>query len=728
MDKQAFEQMRRRQQAQEAAMADLGRPEETRGGEQSAATARFDATAARGFDGDAMNQVQAAAARMAARRAPAEQGDRGDEDMRDLTRGATASGGQDTWRPTPGGSAGGRRPTQAVGEEQLRKAMETLKRYREGKARLEMRIIKNEEYWRLRHWEWMQDAGNPWDEKPRSAWLFNTVMMKHADLVEAYPEPNLLAREMSDEDEAKILSDIIPVVMDMNDFDRTWSQACLEKVKGGTGVYGIYWDKKKHGGLGDITIKSVDPLNLFWEPGVTDIQDSQNFFHAQLVDNNLLESAYPQTRGQLKSTPYRISEYIHDDHIDTTDKSLVIDWYYHTYTDGGEKRLQYCKFVNDIVLYASEDDTEPVVGPDGQPGPSIAETGWYAHGEYPFVFDPMYRVEGSPCGFGVIDICRSPQEQIDLLGQAVMKNALMGATPRFLVRNDGDINEKEFADWTKPIVHAQNLSDTSMRVIESTPLNGNFMNAVTAKVQEMRDTSGNSDVLNGGVPAGVTSASGIAALQQSAGRSSRAVITASYWAYKDVIHQVIELIRQFYQTPRFFRVLGDNGAQRYVMYSNARIREQEVAGMSGVIGLRKPEFDIDVQPQKQTAYTKLAQNDLAQSFFQIGVFNPQLVDQSLMMLDMMDFKGKDKLVSRLSEMQTLEQQLQMWQQMAVSLASKYEPGMAAGMMQQAGMGGPAIPAGEPARNQALEEASGGEAAEHPFVEKARAQAEAATEG
>ena len=41
-------------------------------------------------------------------------------------------------------------------QERVRKAMDTLLKYKAGKARLELRLVEVEQWWKLRHWEWMQ--------------------------------------------------------------------------------------------------------------------------------------------------------------------------------------------------------------------------------------------------------------------------------------------------------------------------------------------------------------------------------------------------------------------------------------------------------------------------------------------------------------------------------------------------------------------------------------------
>ena len=234
-----------------------------------------------------------------------------------------------------------------IGAEELRRANGILKKYKEGKTRLEQRIIDNEQFWKLRHWEQMEkegQGGNSGDPQPASGWLVNCILSKHADAMDCYPAPTVLPREPDDRQEAQRLSRILPVVLKKNQFKRTYSSAWWYKLKSGCAVYGVFWDGTKLGGLGDISVKRMDLLNLFWEPGVTDIQDSAHFFSTELVDNDKLLAEYPQLEGKLGRGNFTLSRYLYDDTVDTSNKSLVVDWYYHTNMEG-RKVLQYCKYV-----------------------------------------------------------------------------------------------------------------------------------------------------------------------------------------------------------------------------------------------------------------------------------------------------------------------------------------------------------------------------------------------
>ena len=548
-----------------------------------------------------------------------------------------------------------------IGVEQIREANNTLQKYKQGKANLEQRIIDNEQWYKLRHWECMRDKKQ--QVQPTSAWLFNSLANKHADAMDNFPSPNILPREEGDKGEAEMLSSIIPVILEQNDFEETYDNVQDYRLKSGTGVYGIFWDNEKMNGLGDISILKADLINLFWEPGITDIQRSRHLFHVELADNDLLEQEYPQLRGKLSSSSIDLSKYVYDDTVDTSTKSAVVDWYYKK-RQNGRNVLHYCKYVNDVVLFATEND------------PEMAERGWYDHGQYPFVFDPLFSMEGTPCGFGYIDVGKDTQAYIDRANQAIMQNMLANAKPRHFIRSDGSVNEAEYADTTKDFIHVDgSLGQDSILPVQGKPLNNVYIQVLHDKIDELKETTGNRDISTGGTTSGVTAASAIAAMQEAGSKLSRDHNKASYRAFRKVVLMVIELIRQFYDLPRCFRIIGENGTARFVEYSNANLRPQMQGIEMGVdMGYRLPLFDVEITAQKASPYSKMSQNELALQFFGAGFFNPQMSDQALACLEMMDFDRKQGIMQRIAQngMMYKAAMMMMQQQMTPGVAGGTE--------------------------------------------------------
>ena len=559
----------------------------------------------------------------------------------------------------------------AIGAEQVKKLTEVLQKYKTGKKRTEQRIVASENWWKLRN-----DAEEGGDSltmakegfKSASGWLHNVIVSKHADAMEAYPEPNILPREEDDRAEARILTAIIPCVLEQNQFEKTYSDVAWQKIKSGTGVYKVVWDKGKLNGLGDITISKVNLLNLYWEPGITDIQRSRYFFHTELMDKDLLEEQYPeQLKGKLTGQSFLSTRFLYDDTVSTDGKVTVVECYYHKYVQG-RKTVQYVKYVNEQVIFATEND------------PALAQRGLYDHAMYPYVFDALFPIEGSPCGYGFVDICRNPQTCIDLLNTSFVKNAMAGATPRYFKRQDGGINETEFLDLTKSIVNVNgNLGEDSLRQIPFQPLDGVYVSYLDRIIQELRETSGNTETATGSTSSGVTAASAIAALQEASGKGSRDSSLSAYRAYTELVNLSIELIRQFYDMPRKFRIVGQYGLQQYITYDNSGLKPQVQLSMVEGMGDRLPVFDIKVSAQKKNVYTKVSQNELALQFFQMGFFNPQLTDQALMCLDMMEFDGKDGVMQKVSQSGTMFQKLIQYMQLSLQLAAKAAPEMVQGL-------------------------------------------------
>jgi len=503
-----------------------------------------------------------------------------------------------------------------IGKPEIKKALEVLKKYKTAKMSLEQRIVEEEKWWRLRHWEVFSNSVEQQRPKPVSAWMFNSIANKHADAMDNYPEPNVLPREKGDEASAELLSKILPVIIENNNFEKTYSDSWWYKLKHGTTAYGVFWNNRLNGGKGDIDITRIDLLNLFWEPGISDIQASENLFIIQAVNNSLLKSRYPHLTPKDLSGEAFLKENAYDPAQDMSEKSVVIDWYYKKEQEG-RCVLHYCKVVGETVLFATENLDE------------FKDRGLYDHGMYPVVLDNMYPLEGTPAGFGLVSVMKSPQMYIDRLNQVILENSVMSSRVRYFAKEGGGIDENEFLDWSKPIVHVEgSLNEERLRRIEVPTVSGNVLGVLEMKIDELKETSGNRDFSQGSTSSGVTAAAAIAALQEAGNKTSRDVLSASYRAYTHISYLIIELVRQFYDSKRVFRITGKDGEFNYISY----VPFDKEDG--------KSLFDVVIKPQKKSSYSKLSQNELAKEMYKLGFFQPGNSNQALAAIEIMDFDGK----------------------------------------------------------------------------------------
>ena len=296
-------------------------------------------------------------------------------------------------------------------------------------------------------------------------------------------------------------------------------------------------------------------LMLYWEPGVADIQDSPDFFSLSLEDTAQLTARYPQLAGHTAGV-LDVPRYIHEDGADTASRSVVVDWYYKRPDESGRMVLHYCKFCNGVVLYASQND------------PALTQRGLYDHGQYPFVFDPLFMEEDSPAGFGYIDVMKDCQTAIDQMNHAMDENVLLSARQRYVLSDTAGVNEEELADLSRDIVHVVGrLNDDSFRPLQTAGLQGSSLSYRQSRIEELKEISGNRDMTQGGTTGGVTAASAIAALQEAGSKLSRDMLKSAYRAFSRQCYLMIELMRQFYDEQRIFRIVGPSGENQFLPFS-----------------------------------------------------------------------------------------------------------------------------------------------------------------
>ena len=155
--------------------------------------------------------------------------------------------------------------------------------------------------------------------------------------------------------------------------------------------------------------------------------------------------------------------------------------------------------------------------------------------------------------------------------------------------------------------------------------------------------------------------------------------------------------------------------------------QDEGTDFNGDTQYRLPVFDIDVVPQKQNPYSKNGQNETAITLYNLGVFNPEMGDQALALVECMDFNQKQDVISRIKGNQMLLQQNEALKQQCIQLASAIDSLKGTTMARDLAMTFDAG-AGQPQPENNVQENINVEAnQEHPFNQRARDMANESTQ-
>jgi hypothetical protein len=558
--------------------------------------------------------------------------------------------------------------------DKVSEVLQILHEYKDGKTTVDMKATENQEWWRLRHWNVIQGKTEAGKAKVEvgSAWAVNSILNKHADFMDSFPKANVLAREADDEEEAQILSKILPAIEEHTDAEQVYNTAGYDFLIDGTAITSVLWDPMAHDGMGDIKKTNVDIHNVFWQPGIEDIQQSKYFFDVSVADVNDVKLQYPDIADKIGGGKQGfITEYIHDDNINHQNDIEIINCYYkklemrpvlinidpQTVAQHLVPReiLHMAIIIGDQCVFCSEDNPE-------------YQDGFYKHGKYPYVFRKCFPVKDSPCGFGYLDIMKYPQRDIDKLDQAIMKNTMMKAKPRWWVKKAADIDKDAFADWNEEIVEVGSGDlGSAVQQMDVDTLPAIVETHLEAKIDELKEVSGNRDFSQGSTASGVTAASAIAALQEAGSKLSRDINKAMYRGSREEYYLEIELIRQFYTEPRTFRIDDGSGRYEYMDYSNVNIAPQDITTPEGTRH-KKSIFDLEVSAEKQSPFSRASQNETAKELYQMGLFAPDNATSALVCLDMMEFEGKEKIKQQIQQNDTFMQQFQQMQQLIIQLS------------------------------------------------------------
>ncbi len=509
----------------------------------------------------------------------------------------------------------------------IAKAFSAFEEYRGEKADLEQRIRENNIWYKSQYWN-IQNQNS--DTEPATAFIFNAIENKYAEAVDNFPEPVITERCLGDEQTAKLLSKILPLQLEICNFKSCYKNNWRRKLKHGTAIYGLFYNEDKE----DIDICSIDILNIYCDMHIPNVQESPFVFITSVVPNDQLKEDYP-AYSSLFDGDAQVKT--HSGTHTIKDRTEIIDCYYKKRVNGRDI-LHLMKLCGSTVIDATEDRKE-------------LENGLYEHGLYPVIFDSLYPEDDSPFGFGIIDIVKNPQLYIDKLDGVISKNAVISGKIRYMIKDNGGINEDEICDYSTDIIHvAGSVDESNIRQFQANGLDDFVITHRQNKINELKEIVGNRDFQQGGTYGGVTAASAIANLQQSGQKTTRSVIDDSFDAFRRLIGMMIELMREFYTDKRVYRICDELGNKQFKSFSGDMLyhsRQFDDLGFEISDGRKKAEFDISITPKKQNPLTKENNNQTLISLWQAGFFKPENLEISMIVLKELNFDGKERMLSEL---------------------------------------------------------------------------------
>ena len=409
----------------------------------------------------------------------------------------------------------------------------------------------------------------------------------------------------------------------------------------GNAVWFVQWDGKD-GEYGNISIKPVDPFNIFPDPLAESIDNSEFLVYATYRNANQIKQQFPEKASAIEGSRITMSELVAErDNNDTQDANQVLilemwcrDWVTMDETVEGKKQLKYPKgrvitCLPELGILLS-DKKNP-----------------YKDGKFPFVLMKNYDIPFEFWGVGEVEQIMSPQHYVNELTNQIIDNAKNTANMQWIIDKNSGIGQGKLTNRPGLVIRKTPGSEVRR---DTPPAMPNYVREqIEVLKKDIQDISGVFDSLKGEQQGSVTAASAILALQEASQARIRLKIKLMEASLSELAQIVYSRMQQFWKLDRWVRVTDVEG--------NPSFRE---------IGTQvlQNDYDLKVMAGSTMPVNRNAMLDLMIRLAQTnGEDGLPLVDRKAV-LEFLPTGDKKAITDRFAELQAQQQQQAQQQEQA----------------------------------------------------------------
>lgn len=421
----------------------------------------------------------------------------------------------------------------------------------------------------------------------------------------------------------------------------------------GNAVWFVQWDGKD-GEYGNISIKPVDPFNIFPDPLAESVDNSEFLVYATYRNANQIKQQFPEKASAIEGSRITMSELVAErDNNDTQDANQVLilemwcrDWVTMDETVEGKKQLKYPKgrvitCLPELGILLS-DKKNP-----------------YKDGKFPFVLMKNYDIPFEFWGVGEIEQIMSPQHYVNELTNQIIDNAKNTANMQWIIDKNSGIGQGKLTN--RPGLVIRKTPGSEVRRDTPPAMPSYVREQIEVLKKDIQDISGVFDSLKGEQQGSVTAASAILALQEASQARIRLKIKLMEASLSELAQIVYSRMQQFWKLDRWVRVTDVEG--------NPSFREIGAQVLSN-------DYDLKVMAGSTMPVNRNAMLDLMIRLAQTnGEDGLPLVDRKAV-LEFLPTGDKKAITDRFAELQAQQQQqaqqeqLQQEQQMQMQQAQQ----------------------------------------------------------
>ena len=452
------------------------------------------------------------------------------------------------------------------------------------------------------HWD--ASTYEDWQSTPTINLTFAAIHAILPIITDNRPTIAVIPREPSDDQIANVIGKVIEWLWEYCNLDMMLPKTMLNALIFGNGFWKIMWDPNARNGLGDIVVKNVDPVNVFFNPEATSIDDATEIDHVEQMPLSWIKAMYPdkadlvragvqdgniivnrpqmpqRSQGQrgeieIKGTTgnaYRIpSSSASNADAPSRDTATVMErWVYQT----DKNRWRKIVLANRVLLSdeITDFETPPIVHFVDYPVPWTI----WASGEVQHVENLQYEINRRR---GMI---------LDILRHCAM--------PMLVVDPASGVDHETIKAKPNLVIPAEGGPSAVGVLAPQMDLGGLFQVNDRDK-QDFNDILGNTDMVMGKAPTGIEAGVALEQLAESANTRLRLKVRLMEGSLRRAGQILLKMIQKHYTTQRIFRIVGNeftSGGQPQApqFFSiNQPVGMQDVMGEEGGMATQQPQYD-----------------------------------------------------------------------------------------------------------------------------------------
>lgn len=420
--------------------------------------------------------------------------------------------------------------------------------------------------------------------------IFSAIQGSVPILTDTRPKPEFVPTEPGDMELAQVLNDMFD--SDWN--DGNWSMKLTEVIYDahfyGAGFASLKYDASAALGAGRIVFECEDTFCAYPDPHSRDVNVKSNYFvWAEPTSIEKIKREHPQVAKYIKSDLLDMSAYERSNfseniryrqagdsriftegqsqyNLESRDEALQIDCYIHDAdyceeeeagvnpeTGMEEKRyIQKLKYPNGRFISTA---SGVLLGEGELP---------YEDKKFPYLRLVNYILPHEFWGISEIEQLESPQKIFNKLVSFALDVLTLMGNPIWIVDNTSGIDTDNL--FNRPGLIVEKEPGSEVRREEGVQLQPYVLNLINMLKGWFDDVSGYTQASRGVRPEGVTAASAIEALQESSQTRLRQKTRNIDAFLQDMGKMYCSRVFQFYDTPRVFRVTGQDQTNKYFKF------------------------------------------------------------------------------------------------------------------------------------------------------------------